>query len=307
MHGAWPWPLTSFRLNTEILSRVPATSCVGFGLRIESAIPVMGALPAEGLGYTQADLLIEHDCFVDTAPERSDGPYQWAGQALTFTQAGCARYRISGHRIGVLAFPGADGLELAQMLVATALPAALWYRGQVVLHAACAQLPGGRAAIALVGPSGIGKSTLLHQLFERGARIVGDDACTLSLDKESVYSQGLPGCLALRTNASDQRTYLRVPPERALPSARLAALVLIDVGPDPVTVGFQPLKGRQKLETLLQNRHRPRVPRLLQREGQNLPDIARMADRLPMYQWRRQQGNTPLRDDELDFLLKASL
>lgn len=276
-------------------------------MRIESPIPLIGALQAEKLADVAPDLVIEYDdCLPDIASERNDGPYQWYGHTLCFTHTTCARYLISANRIGVCPFAGADELEVAQMLVATAIPAALWCRGQVVFHAACAALPGRQGAVALAGPSGVGKSTLLHQLFERGARIVGDDTCTLSFESDTIHSKGLPTCLALRSNLSEARSYLTVPWEQALSFAPLAALYLIDIVPEPVTESFQPLTSREKLEVLLQNRHRPRVPRILQCEGRSLPDIVYLSGRLPIYRWRRQRGNIPIRDDELDFLLNAS-
>ena len=175
------------------------TQYLAYGLRIDSSIPLIGALPAGPVAGFGTDLKVEyHRDWPDVAPERVDGPYQWAGNTLFFNQAGCARYHITANRIGVTPCAGASKLEVAQMLVATALPAALWRRGLLVLHAAGVELSGQQRAIALAGPSGIGKSTLLHQLFCAGGRIVGDDTCTLSLCDDDIISRGLPARLALR-------------------------------------------------------------------------------------------------------------
>ncbi|MRR12527.1 hypothetical protein EG835_08705, partial [bacterium] len=75
---------------------------------------------------------------------------------------------------GVIVLDGRSGQgTLGSLALRRALPFALALRGHVVLHASAVEAGGG--AVAFVGESGIGKSTLARELGALGCRVLSDD------------------------------------------------------------------------------------------------------------------------------------
>ena len=87
------------------------------------------------------------------------------------------------------------------MLMATALPAALWMRGETVLHAGAVLLPGMTHAVAFAGASGSGKSTMLRALLEHGARLVADDTVCVRAAANGYQVAGLSAGTQRRVGA----------------------------------------------------------------------------------------------------------
>jgi hypothetical protein len=82
----------------------------------------------------------------------------------------------------------ADLTELRRVLIDQAIPRARALQGELVLHAAGIGL-GGRA-VALMGPSGFGKSTLSGAFAARGYSVLCDDALSLGVDAANVDCVG---------------------------------------------------------------------------------------------------------------------
>jgi hypothetical protein len=101
------------------------------------------------------------------------------------------RYLVSpdGHDITCL---GASSVEQRDRFVAShGLPAAAVLQGYEVLHASAVARAG--AAIAFVGLSGLGKTTIACELVVRGADLVADDALVLEpCDGRPLAHAGLP-------------------------------------------------------------------------------------------------------------------
>lgn len=78
--------------------------------------------------------------------------------------------------------------ELRRFLIDQVIPRMRAQQGELVLHAAgvCLDVH----AIALMGPSGFGKSTLTAAFARKGASILGDDALMLSCSGRLVHSVG---------------------------------------------------------------------------------------------------------------------
>jgi|1186.fasta_scaffold00086_3 hypothetical protein len=72
---------------------------------------------------------------------------------------------------------GADAAVLSVLVNGTLLAFVLTMRGETVLHASAVQV--GNAALAFVGASGMGKSTMATLLCAAGARLVTDDVLRL--------------------------------------------------------------------------------------------------------------------------------
>jgi hypothetical protein len=280
-----------------------------YGLSINSAWPVPGAMTIspEEPGYSgQADIdILDGSATVAENGERRDH----TRSALLYERPGVGRYLCERARIVIAPVAGARIPELLGALVATALPAVLWMRGEVVLHAASVQFPGVSRAIAIAGSSGSGKSTILSQLAAAEARVVGDDTIRACLCDLAVQVSGLPGSYYLphaSSTSNEERAMCLVPKAQQLPSAQLGALLVLDMPRPSKDFGFRRLRGTSALEALLRNRHRPRIPRFLRSEGILLPKIVQFLDRFTIYSWTRCEGVQALDAREMGFMSRLA-
>ena len=267
--------------------------CVAFGLRLRSVFAIPGAQPTPAADPGSAiDLHIDTGAatlpLVPGVPPIRMEVFQLSGDTLLFEPPGIARYRFSlgESRLTVQPGVGVPLSDVVALLLATALPAALWMRGDLVLHAAAALLPGCRRAVAFAGPSRVGKSLLLGRLIHHGSSIVAEDALCLRVRAGAAIASGLPACLFERpapfTLAKD-RILTPVPLAQQAACAPLGAIVVLDRAAPPVP---QRLAGSAALAAILSHFHRPLVPRLLGRMPQLLPLVGRLASELPVYRWR---------------------
>jgi len=241
-----------------------------------------------------------------TGPARALGPYHLAGDALLFEMPGVARYRCeAGERIIIERAAAASESAVAGYLIATALPALLWMRGDIVLHMAAAVLPGMAGAIAFGGASGSGKSTVLHQLATAGAHVVADDTICVRFDEETMVVSGLPGGYFLADADADARTFRTLPPGQCLSSAYLAGVVMLGPRRSSGVAAFNALKGASAFEVLLAGRHRPRVPTLLGRNAELSPMLGRLAGNLPIHRWDRVEDQWEVDPEDLMRLISG--
>jgi len=118
------------------------------------------------------------------------------GVGLTVQHDDDAGYRVWAPRHGVW-IVAADGRSVTgappsgprwrweRLVLAQALPLASVLRGMEVLHASAVCLDG--RAVAFLGRSGAGKTTLATRLLARGARLLTDDVLALTTDGASVW------------------------------------------------------------------------------------------------------------------------
>ena len=217
---------------------------------------------------------------------------------------GIARYRCdAGARMTVERIGDTPEGMAASYLIATALPALLWMRGEIVLHAAAAMLPGAAGAIAIGGASGTGKSTVLRQLVAAGASVVADDSLCLRFSGADMTVSGLAGGYFVAEADDNRARRLEiVPPEYQIRAAPLAGLVMLGPRLSSGEPTFHPLRGVAALEALLANRHRPRIPTLLGTNKAILPALAHLSERLPVYLWHRREGAAALNPAEMAWL-----
>lgn len=235
---------------------------------------------------------------------RELGPYRRAGDSLLFEMPGIARYRCdAGARMIVERIGDTSEGVAASYLIATALPALLWMRGEIVLHAAAALLPGAAGAIAIGGASGTGKSTILRQLVAAGACVVADDSVCLRFSGADMTVSGLAGGYFVAEADNDRsRRFEVVQPEHQIPAAPLTGLVMLRARLSSGAPAFHPLRGVAALEALLGSRHRPRVPALLGNNKAMLPVLARFSETLPIHLWNRREGAAALDPAEMAWL-----
>ena len=163
-----------------------------FGLRVRSSLELPELLPASGDG--QPDVTIE---MAPIADEPAPGSEVTAvNGALVLVVPDIARFRISGgNTIVVDAERGTPERNVRLFLLGSAFGALLHQRGLLPLHANAVEIDG--KAIAFMGASGEGKSTLAAWFHDRGFRVVADDVCVVSI-KQDGRPYALPGLARLR-------------------------------------------------------------------------------------------------------------
>lgn len=159
---------------------LPAHNYRAYGLRIRSEIEAPFA--ASG-GEAAPDLVIR----VGAVPvSLSDATHGWGGWQfapgrLLLNVAGTARYLITERGRQVVVAPGKDrGGGVGAFLFGSVLGACLQQRGRLTVHASAIETDAG--AVLFAGPRGVGKSTLLAALLDRGYRMLADDVSGVALD-----------------------------------------------------------------------------------------------------------------------------
>jgi hypothetical protein len=168
-----------------------------FGLDVDSAFdaPGLPAAPPGGLREgtrTRLDLAaagaidadwptsgverVLEERFDDGAAARTIDVHPVAGYRLFARHFGLARISPSGDRV-VCAPPEDEAWSWQRFLVGRILPWAAVLRGYEVFHASAVGC-GGRA-VAFVGPTGAGKTSLAVQLLARGLEFFTDDVLSL--------------------------------------------------------------------------------------------------------------------------------
>ena len=255
----------------------------GFGLAIASDRVIRGTLADGRASAGAADLVIE--TLASIAPVAPPPPvYRWDGEILTFTAPGVAHYRCRRDRITIAAEHDADPDMVCALLISTALPAVLWLRGDSVLHAAALVSPAG-SALAVAGPSGVGKSTVVHQAIQSGATLLADDSIRLAQKGDRVCGSGLAGGYHCGPPGDAARIFHRVVHGPATAGAPLRAVVFLSRAPGPPSL--ERLDAITGLECLLANQHRPAIPAMIGRTAETLALLGRVARDCEMYEWRR--------------------
>jgi hypothetical protein len=166
-----------------------------FGLEIDLSFPAPGLPAAVGPATgrpVRADLVspeeidadwpaaearsVLEERFGDGEPERTIDTHPEAGYRLYARGFGLARIAPDGGRI-VCSPPDMEPWSWQRFLVGRILPWAAVLRGLEPLHAGAVEIDG--RAVAFIGATGAGKTSLTLQLVARGARFVTDDVLTV--------------------------------------------------------------------------------------------------------------------------------
>lgn len=255
-----------------------------FGLTIASEFDIPGAIQLTHAD-ANADIVIREGNSAIGLAEAVNGPYTRNGKALLFDAMGVARYLASTpQQLFIEPYEGADPDYICKLLIATALPMMLWMRGGVVMHAAGIIPAGTDRAIAIAGPSGIGKSTLALRFMDLGARLVGDDSLWLTLSDGKPAVRGLTGMAFQSNEPGGPRTDFNIPPQSQVEEARLGAIITLRTTNSETPEAPQRLHGVAAIEALLRNRHRPKIPAILGLEAALLPQCILHCQTLPIYE-----------------------
>ncbi|MBV9212635.1 MAG: hypothetical protein JOZ25_03205 [Actinobacteria bacterium] len=181
-----------------------------FGLEIDLSFEAPGLVPAVGepVGRgTRIDLLSEEEIDRDWpgsgvervleerfeedgpgAPARTIDRHPEAGYRLYARHFGLARISRRGDRVAC-APPEMDAWSWQRFLVGRILPWTAVISGYEAFHSSAVELDGG--AVAFVGASGFGKTSLALRLVAGGARFLTDDV--LVIEKRDGALHGHPG------------------------------------------------------------------------------------------------------------------
>jgi hypothetical protein len=277
-----------------------------YGLTIDSDFGLPGAI-ALAAGPGAPEVRIQKGSVNIGPGALSRGAYRYLDGRLLFDAPRVARYLCeAGEAIVIERAAEAKDEAVEGLLIATALPAILWMRDRLVLHAAAAVLPGCHNAIAIAGASGAGKTTILHQLVEHGAAALADDSVALAHDGQGRIATGLPAGCFLRDRSDGPRRFVPIAEGRQRRSARLGALVVLEPGADSRPPTFERAAPLAAVSQALRNRHRPTIPLVLGRAQRTLMDCAMLAREVPIYVWRRRNGSVRLAEDEMLALTRAA-
>ena len=193
--GSVSYWVSAFGLNVEAPWRLPGATEAGSA----------GPGPRRDLRVTWAAPERLQDTAWEDAPCVYEPPFT-DGQSHFTVRRGAEGYRLSFDDFGryAVSLDGreamceADAVTLERserFLFAQVLPLAAVLQGLDVIHAGAVAWDGG--VVALVGPSGAGKTTLATRLVARGATFVTDDALALELTEEGILAHPGPPFVAI--------------------------------------------------------------------------------------------------------------
>jgi hypothetical protein len=192
-----------------------SVSCCAFGLQLEASFPLPGVRDASdpdlpALGVELVDEAELERCWSGDAFEPDwvgllgDGrelrlERGSAGDRL-FTYGERARFHLASDEKTLRCAPAGDGLDWQRALLSKVLPTVSVLRGYEALHASALDTPYG--AVALLAPSGTGKTTLALELLARGCELICDDVLVLSTGVTGVLAHPAPPHMNLEPEAA---------------------------------------------------------------------------------------------------------
>lgn len=269
----------------------------GFGQILESEIPIPGAIPAsDDRGAPGIEIV--------TVPDvtRSDELFSLNNGQILYAPAGVGSFHCSEDRISIAREGGVEPGLISELLIANAIPAAVWQQGSFMLHASAVQLTGVDGAVAIAGDSGVGKSTVARALLQAGGSLVGDDS--IRIDRVGSYyrTAGLPG--GLLSWSEDGKTRLFETVSAGLADAELRAIVILGAR---ISDGFELVQCNlvQSVELILAHRHRAVIADLLGHHQSALDWVIKAAEAVPVFVWHRAVGAIDVSEAEVAALRRA--
>lgn len=289
-----------------------------FGLAVSTDVPIVGLASGGARGLPPCRLRASSAAAIDAAWQDVDarrlseerGPDRQPERTIdTHPRLG---YRLFARGYGTcqLAPDGASLLGAAcdagswqwqRFLGGRCLPTAAMLRGYEVLHASTVAFA--EEAVAIVGPTGAGKTSLAVRLTLNGAGFVTDDVLALGVAQERLVAHAGLGLLGLRDveyarlsleerdalgppverSGPDKQQFARAPADRPLPLGALCFLV-----PDAPRTSVRPIPRPDPLRLLTSTFvHETRPP---ERLAGLLETCARLAETVPMYELALARG-----------------
>ncbi len=232
-----------------------------FGLKITSCLPLPAFLESEA---GPCDVTVRYGMVPEELPDAMQRGvrFQAAPGRLLLVVDDVARYLVrEGREVIIDRVPGASDDDVRLFLQGSAFGALLQQRGLLALHASAVAV--GEEAVAFMGVSGVGKSTLATALHQRGYPMLTDDVCAVTFGAGGApfvvpgYPQLKLWGDALEKLDLDAASLPRIRPsleKRALPVHEafrptprpLRRLYVLERSNDPV-ITLTPVKGPDKL------------------------------------------------------------
>jgi hypothetical protein len=212
-----------------------------------------------------------------------------------------------GNEIIIDPVPGVDESLLRTIILGPILAVLLRQRGLAVLHAS--SVATNTYAVAFIGQSGWGKSTLAEALYGRGYSVVTDDVMAVHLDGD--YPQVFPGypsiklfpdtaaflgCSGRATHAVHSHTEKRAHsaalrfPNKPLPLRRMYVLAFGECNE------IAPLSPREVVLELVRNSRAVSLLRDADSLKAHLHQCARLAAKVPVFRLQRRPALSALPD-----------
>lgn len=188
-------------MTTPLLAALPRTTYAMAGLRIVSEVTLTELVPWPSPDHGSLAHTLEHTATVDIRFRQVSALPCWPafdgtpifettvrGAQLVIPELASVVVRGDGSGLDVEALPGDrdDAILLSHLLVDHAIPRLLVTRGETVLHATC--VAEHDHAIAFLGATGTGKSTMALGFCRDGAALVADDCLVVRTDGNDVVA-----------------------------------------------------------------------------------------------------------------------
>jgi hypothetical protein len=274
-----------------------------FGLRVQSEIE-LPELVAVDRGEP-ADVTIKFGKFPPVAGERYRGFVAMPDGAMLEVR-NTARYLIRNGR-EIVVDPDPDGSErhVRLYLLGSAFGALLHQRRLLPLHANSIEIAG--RAVAFMGHSGAGKSTMAAWFHDRGFEVLADDVCVVTFDDGLPMAQpGIPRLRmwrdALEASGRSAEAYqlafddaekYNVPTRAAneVRPAQLGAIYLLrKAEANPREPLIEPLSGIEALDALVANTYRGAYVRMLGGTQAHLSSCLALVKSTPIFAVNRLWG-----------------
>jgi hypothetical protein len=169
------------------------TRYVAYGLELYSSFRLSGMTPAAREGLPSLVLELATPSELTTSWSGPEGSPEWRGRLgdgcelsiergiaedLLFSYGDRARFLLDASGRSLTCAPRRAGLDWQRALLGKVLPSISVKRGYEALHASAVESPQG--VVAVLAPSGMGKTTLAIELMRRGWPLFADDVLTLS-------------------------------------------------------------------------------------------------------------------------------
>jgi hypothetical protein len=275
-----------------------------FGLRVASEVELPELLTSSDEG--PADVEIAYGAVAELGPDEPDGlTVMTEGALLKIPKVG--RFWMSGGRnMAVDPALGASLRNVRLYLLGSAFAAILHQRSILPLHANAIVVDG--QAIAFMGHSGAGKSTMAAWFHDCGFPVLADDVCAVTFDEAGVpiAHPGIPRLRlwreALEASGRTAEGYemsfddmdkYNVPisehcPREGVPLNHV--YLLQKAGEDEAGGCIEPLRGMAALEALVANTYRGGFLPLMKGTGRHMLQCAELARKVRVYRAERKWG-----------------
>ena len=228
--------------------------------------------------------------------------YQVGPREFRLALDGVATYWVrDGHTIVIDQHAGAYEDEVRVFLLGSVFGALLHQRGVLPLHASAIQVDG--RCVAVLGPSGLGKSTLAAAFSTAGYPVVADDVLAVHADGNGapVCSPGYPelklwadAARRLGIDTTELRPFQGLRRKFALPVAgvgdrkplRLTRIYALSYSDDD-SLSLEPLEGGRKLAALIENTYRFQYLHGMDRRPDHFRLCARLGESVTLRRVRR--------------------